>query len=83
VRHGLPQSLFRQWRKVGKSAFRSLGVTLRGDAQPPFLSIGLVSTDHGASPFSIHHLISGIRHFRTPNQQCSPILEEHLAISEK
>lgn len=35
--YGLPQSLSRQWRETGKFVFRSLGVTLRGDAQPPFL----------------------------------------------
>jgi hypothetical protein len=37
VSYGLPQSLSRQWRETSKVVFRSLGVTLRGDAQPPFL----------------------------------------------
>jgi hypothetical protein len=35
VSYGLPQLLSRQWRKARGFAFRSPGVTLRGDASTP------------------------------------------------
>lgn len=83
VRYGLPQSLSLQWREAGKSAFRSLGVTLRGDAQPPFLLRRLGQYRPRYRP--IFHSSVDIWYLSLSDAKSAsaPIIEEHLAISDK